>query len=458
MIQWWQRLGFPEQFAALASIFAIPALLGLGLLLHTYFSRVAIDNAAAIAAINLDGEILPYADEIASGKPLSENTLSALTWVMNTGWRKGQVLSIKIWRPNGDIIYSTQESLIGKNFPDMEDLGVALRGSVKGDLNDPEPENVFEQRFGVPLFEVYSPIRDKSNQQVIGVAEVYLDGTALQNAIRSATRDIWIVAALSAFAFSYLLSLVVRRAARTIVAQNSSLDQKVVELSAQLKHNQDLSRDLRAAHQRFANITEQSLRQAGSDIHDGPVQLLALLALRLPSLKPKGEDSKLHADLTKLADTAMRDLRRVASGLVIPQFEGMTLHQVVEMAIHDHEIRTHTNVERAFEPCVTDCPEVVKVSAYRIVQESLTNAVKHAGGVGQCVELVCTPDIDIQIMDRGPGMRGNYNPDSLGLRGMQARMEAIGGTLSLQAREGGGTIVHAHLAGRRLPELIGLKT
>lgn len=428
-------------------------------MMQNYFQRLTRENAAEVAALHLDSAIQPFAVGIQSGQPIATETREALDRMLVRNERQKRFLSLKIWLPNGAAYYASDPALIGKNFGITDEIKGALAGQVQSKLEQHHSESAGEQQIGVPLFEVYAPVFDAGGNSVIAVAELYLNATQVIGEITSAAREVWLVGAICFFGIFSLLSLLVQKAARTIVSQNKELDHKVSALQEQLEQNVELSRDLRASHQRFAQVTEQTLRQAGSDIHDGPVQLLALLALRFSTLKsmlkPEVKAQKLHGELSDLADTAVKDLRKIATGLVLPQFENTSLHQVIEMAIRDHEARSHTSVERDFDVCHIECPEVLKVTAYRVVQESLTNAVKHAEASGQHVSFTCQPDIDIRIMDRGKGMSGSYSHENLGLRGMQARMEAIGGRISFELRPGGGTIVHAHLDGARLPELTG---
>jgi signal transduction histidine kinase len=89
----------------------------------------------------------------------------------------------------------------------------------------------------------------------------------------------------------------------------------------------------------------------------------------------------------------------------------------------------------------------VDLSAYRIVQEALTNALRHAGGASARVVVRYDPDaLELEIADDGPGP-----PDDLeasgghGLIGMRERVQLFGGVLEAGARPGGGFLVRARL-------------
>jgi signal transduction histidine kinase len=99
---------------------------------------------------------------------------------------------------------------------------------------------------------------------------------------------------------------------------------------------------------------------------------------------------------------------------------------------------------------IRDLPAGIDVSAYRIIQESLTNVVKHAGGGARCaVTVAYEPDaLVIKVTDDGGqsvGFRGIAPPGGHGLVGMRERAHLCGGDLSVGPLPGGGFRVHARL-------------
>ncbi|HYH33260.1 MAG TPA: sensor histidine kinase, partial [Pseudonocardia sp.] len=94
-----------------------------------------------------------------------------------------------------------------------------------------------------------------------------------------------------------------------------------------------------------------------------------------------------------------------------------------------------------------ELPPSVDTAAYRIIQEALTNARKHAGPARASVLLTYTEDgLDMQIDDDGAGPTGARDgTGGNGLPGMRERAAALGGTLTAGPRPGGGFRVHAHL-------------
>jgi signal transduction histidine kinase len=92
-----------------------------------------------------------------------------------------------------------------------------------------------------------------------------------------------------------------------------------------------------------------------------------------------------------------------------------------------------------------DLPPSVDASAYRILQEALTNVVKHAGPARASVIVRYDTDaVELEVADDGPGA-ANGNGDGYGLAGMRERVELHGGRLETGARSQGGFVVRARL-------------
>ncbi len=146
-----------------------------------------------------------------------------------------------------------------------------------------------------------------------------------------ARTDAWIIAALVGFAALGTVAMLVDVTSDIIAQQRQ-------RLAANLQRTRGLLRQNIALHQvsdslRMESIlaNERVLAEVGSDIHDGPVQLLTLLILRLP-----GKAEGANAD-RGLAQQALEELRNISAGLVLPQLATMDLEQSIEAAISRHQ-------------------------------------------------------------------------------------------------------------------------
>jgi signal transduction histidine kinase len=104
-------------------------------------------------------------------------------------------------------------------------------------------------------------------------------------------------------------------------------------------------------------------------------------------------------------------------------------------------------VEAVVEGARRPLPPGVDLSAYRIVQEALTNALRHAGGASARVVVRYEPDaLELEIADDGPGPPEDPEaPGGHGLIGMRERVQLFGGELDAGPRAGGGFLVRARL-------------
>ena len=99
-----------------------------------------------------------------------------------------------------------------------------------------------------------------------------------------------------------------------------------------------------------------------------------------------------------------------------------------------------------------DVPKDVALGLYRVLQEGISNAVKHAG-VGHVTVTLrgCRDEIELEIVDAGSG----FNPTAaltgggLGLISMQERLTLVNGNISIESRPGAGTRIRARVPLRR---------
>jgi signal transduction histidine kinase len=102
-------------------------------------------------------------------------------------------------------------------------------------------------------------------------------------------------------------------------------------------------------------------------------------------------------------------------------------------------------VELQIDGDPTLLPPEVALSAYRIIQEALTNVVKHAGPARASVVVRCACNsVELEVIDDGRGVSG-HSRDGHGLAGMRERVELYGGEFDAGQRNGGGFVVRARL-------------
>jgi len=162
--------------------------------------------------------------------------------------------------------------------------------------------------------------------------------------------------------------------------------------------------------------------------------------------------AELSSDLEEARTTlsgSIDELRHLSTGLVLLELDELTPREVIELACSRHESMTGTHVSRDFRQLPDFLSQAMKICVYRILQEALTNAFRHAGGIGQRVEARAGEgSLDLIISDQGGQLaqsRGNRSPHAkLGHKGIRNRVQAVGGTLNIY-RTDAGLEVHASL-------------
>jgi signal transduction histidine kinase len=110
-------------------------------------------------------------------------------------------------------------------------------------------------------------------------------------------------------------------------------------------------------------------------------------------------------------------------------------------AVRGDGVRVHLDVPEV----AGSLPEVVELTAYRVVQEALTNVVRHADARRAWVEVrPADAEVFVEVRDDGPG-RGRPSPAGFGLRGMSERVASLGGEVHHGRHPEGGWVVRARI-------------
>ena len=460
MKAFFDRLQLIQKFMVISLIILIIGMLGIGSWVGQQIKNGVVNHAGATTALYLDSFVAPLLQEVAFTDSLSQENIISLSNLLNDTPLGQRVVSFKVWDPSGKLLYSTNQENIGKTYPLTDRLSHASNGKVSSEISQLEDtENADLGAIYPSLLETYSPIRLMGSNQVIAVAEFYETLDDLQAEIRLAQRNSWLVVGISMLVIYLLLSGFVRGANNIIERQRGELSAKVTQLSDLLTQNRELSERVRRAAASVTTLNEQFLRRVGSELHDGPLQDLGLALLNLDAViahcENQDERNTLkgnHADLEKVeasVQNAMKEIRSISSGLSLPHLNDLSLEEIVNRAVRAHTRRTGTHVELKIGKLPEDSSMPVKITVYRLLQEALNNAFRHADGIGQEVTARFDHEnILVEVSDRGPGFNIEQEFESdghLGLVGMRERIESLGGYFGIESTLGKGTRVSAQL-------------
>lgn len=222
-------------------------------------------------------------------------------------------------------------------------------------------------------------------------------------------------------------------------------------------HTQALEADLTRARLEGLNAREEARRRLGNDLHDDVGHRLTALVHRVQRIglliDGDAETAKLGvaALVTDVKEAAVR-VRGLAHQLHPPELAVLGLVEAVRERIAVMQTSHDLRVQLVNDP-LGDLPAAVELGVYGIVQEALTNVVRHAAATRCWVSMAVREDpgaaawlggrsLDVEVRDDGIGWVSNGAPAGLGVASMRGRAHELGGALTVERADGGGTRVH----------------
>jgi signal transduction histidine kinase len=336
----------------------------------------------------------------------------------------GDVRRIKIWRSDGTIVYSDETELIGKKFPlDGEQLSVLNSGATEGGLSDlGRRENQFENEEG-GLLEVYTRIESPEGEPLL--FEAYYSVETVKQ------RSVEVLAPFRRITVGALLAL--------LLLGVPLLGVLTLRLTRASRARERLMR-------RAVESSEAERRRIARDLHDGVVQELAGTAFALSgTAREQSVSPELRDELMDNSQALRRSLRQLRSLLVEihpPGLNAAGLGAALEdltAPAASAGITTSVSVSG-----VEEAPDHVVTLVWRVAQEAIRNAVRHAHASELTVEVRGDErQVRLKVRDDGVGFdsSGPMPDDSYGLRGLQSLVEDGGGRVQVESGPGVGTTV-----------------
>jgi PAS domain S-box-containing protein len=207
----------------------------------------------------------------------------------------------------------------------------------------------------------------------------------------------------------------------------------------------------RGLEEELLNISSREQRHIGQDLHDGLCQQLIGIEFRNSVLIQQLRDvPAAQTEAVKIGE-AIRDVTRQARSLA----RGLSPVQIEANGLMAALDNLATNAAKLFcLPCSFECPQPVLVEnpmvathLYRIAQEAIGNAIKHAQAKSIVVNLKqLDGEVTLTIKDNGSGFtKGRTGSEGMGLRIMEYRADMIGAMLRIDSTVGKGTTVACRL-------------
>ncbi len=220
--------------------------------------------------------------------------------------------------------------------------------------------------------------------------------------------------------------------------------EKVGELVATAIANAESKSELAASRRRIVAASDDARRRIERDLHDGTQQRLVSLglAVRVAQSSLPSDLSDLRSELSQIATglaEAVEELQELSRGIhpailaqggLAPALRTLARRSAIPIAL---DIRTDTRL-----------PTPIEVAAYYVISEALANAAKHAQA--SRIDISVTPrDGRLMLSIRDDGIGGADRSRGSGLVGLTDRVEALGGSISIESPPGAGTRITAEL-------------
>lgn len=446
-VQRWARITLPGQFLLAGALVMLATMLAVGFWVSSRIERAVVQNSALAAASYVESFISPLSQDLASGDELSEPAKQAMQEIFSGTGLADRIVAYKIWKEGGRVVHASDPALIGQDFAPSEDLAAAWAGQVAASYeNHGDIEDAAEASLGVPLLEVYIPVREVWSGKVIAVAEFYERADKLKRDLSDTRRKSWLIVGAAFLASGALLFGIVQTGGQTIREQRARLEDQLAATEKLAAQNHALRRRAITASSRATAQTERTIRRIGFDLHDGPAQHLSLAALRLDAALSHEGGERPDEDIRGTLNQAMEELRAISRGLSVPDLDRLDLPNLVRRASDEHEKQTGMTIETRFEGRDPgDLGYAEKLCIYRFLQEGLSNAYRHGKVTKAQVSISgAQTGVLIEISDKGAGfdttlIREMRDDGGQGLLGLRDRSESIGGSIDIDSTRGIGT-------------------
>jgi signal transduction histidine kinase len=229
---------------------------------------------------------------------------------------------------------------------------------------------------------------------------------------------------------------------------HDELEKRVAERTEELSH---ANAALKALSQRLVDVQEAERRYVARELHDEIGQMVTGLKLVLEtSLQPPDSAGRAALDeALSLINDLMERVRQLSINLRPQMLDDLGLLTALDWLFKRYSKQTGIHVQFKHTPLPERLPARLETAIFRIVQEALTNAARHARVKELSVRLWTNAEqAGLQVRDAGVGFDGAAalkRGTSSGLSGMKERAELLGGEFILESAPGEGTCLTVEL-------------
>ena len=417
----WVEIGGLGRLAVFGVILAFIVTLVLGLSITRAARGHLLDARAAMVSANIE-DLPPFPPD----KDASPAAYAAFDVAVRVNVLGGETVRVKVWSPDGTIVYSDAQELVGEQFDLPSQAALAFDAGNETHISDlSDPAHAFDRDHG-ELIEFYVALPE-SDPDAQFVVEVEQDASGLNHALSLITRNLWASIGVGLAAIGLVMAVGV--AARTR------------EVNRRRRQAVDLLESSFTAQ-------EQERRRVVGALHDDIGQPLYRLLYglegsraRLDSSDPVAEELGHLADVVRDMDATLRnELRLLHFELAADTDLATALVDLVDLTRAETGMEVDLTIDLGYEPSPACRTEI-----YRAAREALTNVRKHAAADRVAIHLFAQDhQLILDVTDNGAGYADSPDP-GLGLSTTRQRFVALGGDVSLDPSPAGGTRFRAWL-------------
>lgn len=241
-----------------------------------------------------------------------------------------------------------------------------------------------------------------------------------------------------------LLGVFIAAVSTICLARLEAVSDKQKERAEQAEH------ELRRLSNQLVRAQEDERKTISRELHDEVGQILTGLRMELGGLWRGEADSEFRERLLSvksLAEEALRNVRNLALLLRPSMLDDLGLGAALRWQAKEFTARSGIPVSIDIKGEINNLPENFRICLYRAIQETLTNCLKHAHASSVTISLKQDEDlVSASIRDDGTGFSlGKLRTRGLGLVGMEERVRALQGELTISSRPGHGTLVRIEI-------------
>ncbi|MCC7177511.1 MAG: HAMP domain-containing protein [Acidobacteria bacterium] len=222
-------------------------------------------------------------------------------------------------------------------------------------------------------------------------------------------------------------------------------------LSARQREAREAQERLRALSHRLQEAREEEAGRIARELHDELGQVLTGLKMELTTVwrtfargASAGTGDSVMAGMGEQIDRAIDAVRRLSSELRPPVLDRLGLAAAVDWLVRDRESKSGLAIVLNLHDLREPIHPQVSITLFRIVQEALTNVIRHARATEVAIDLTGhDTTLSLSIHDNGIGLDPSVaeGPHSLGILGMRERVRLVGGTFRIDGGPGRGTTI-----------------